>query len=126
MQDEEDFDYYWFEHLYAWNRILDKAGCIDSGGAGYYFMDTETKRLRTYSALLMLADNRWATAEEIEEAAEVGDGNMESILIGLSYLREVEVEMFDDDELCFQLTEFGKSWGSMFLFEHECKMKQKG
>jgi hypothetical protein len=116
LDDNSDFDYHWFEHLYAWNRLLDKAGYVD-----YQFMDTETKRLRTYAALLMLADDRWATVDEVEQAAELGDGSMEGVLIGLSYMREVVVELFDDGELCYQLTDFGRSWANMLLMEHEQK-----
>lgn len=112
--DDNGFNRIWFDHLYAWNRLLDEGGYVD-----YLFMDTETKRLRTYGALLMLADDRWATAEEIEEAAELGDGCMESVLIGLSYLREVEVEMFDDGELAYQLTDFGRTWANLLTTEHE-------
>lgn len=114
MADDDNFDYHWFEHLFAWNRLLDDGCYID-----YLFMDTETKRLRTYAALLMLADDRWATAEEIEEAADIGDGNMEAVLIGLSRLREVDVEMFDDGELCFQINDYGRSWANMLMLERE-------
>lgn len=106
----------WFEHLYAWNRLLDDAGYID-----YKFVDTETKRVRTYAALLMLADGQWATAEEIEAAAELGDGLMEDVLIGLYHMREVDVEMFDDGEMCYQLTDFGRRWANLLLLEEESK-----
>lgn len=112
--DDNGFDSYWMEHLYSWNRLLDDAGYVD-----YQFMDTESKRLRTYAALLMLANDQWATAEDIEAAAEIGDGAMEGVLIGLSYLREVEVTMFDDSELCYQLTDLGRTWAEMLTLENE-------
>lgn len=112
--DDNGFNRHWFDHLFAWNCLLDEAGYVD-----YLFMDTESKRLRTYAALLMLADNQWVTANEVEAAAEIGDGSMEGVLIGLSYMREVEVTMFDDDELCYQLTDFGRTWASLLVTEYE-------
>jgi hypothetical protein len=113
VDDEEDveFNYAWFEHIYAWNRLLDAAGFIRYDTMG---SDIERARERTYAALLMLADGAWATAEEVEDAAETGS-DMEEVLIGLTYLREVETTMFDDGVMCFRLTSFGKAWAELML-----------
>jgi len=114
--DDEDPEYVsaWFEHYYSWNRLLASAGYID-----YKFMNLEEKRVRTYAALLMLADGCWATAEDVSDASELGNGDMESALIGLSYLREVEVEMNDNGDMIYQLTKFGKAWASALVAEYE-------
>lgn len=114
LLDDDDYEYTktWFNHLYAWNRLLDSAGYVD-----HKFMGTEEKRVRTYAALLMLADDNWATAAEIEAAAELGDGDIDSVLEGLSYLREVDIDVSDDGDLICKLTKFGRAWASALVAE---------
>lgn len=110
--EESEFDFIWFDHLFSWQRLLDNVGLIQHDTMG---SEIEEQRARTYGALLMLADERWATVEEIEEAAEIYDGKMEDVLIGLYHMREVEMTMFDDGVLCYRLTQFGKSWAGLIL-----------
>jgi hypothetical protein len=114
--EEYEFDCAWFDHLFAWQRLLDSVGLIRYNTSGN---EIEQQRLRTYGALLMLADKRWATAEEIEEAAELHEGKTEDILIGLEAMRELEITMFDDGILCFRLTDFGKAWAELLLMEQQ-------
>lgn len=112
--DDNEYVKVWFDHIYAWNRVLDSAGYID-----YKYMDTETKRLRTYAALRVLACDSWATAADVEAIADIGDGDMECVLLGLSYMNEVVVELLDTGDLGFQLTKFGDTWASALLAEYE-------
>lgn len=70
----------------------------------------EEERKGIYEALLMQADNRWATTDEIEEV--VGRNDLDPVLDGLVYMRELEATMFDDGVACYRLTKFGERFAS--------------
>jgi hypothetical protein len=70
----------------------------------------EQERCLTYEALLMQADGRWATADEIVELTD--QPNLDGVLEGLVYMCELEMEMFDDGVPCFRLTDFGARFAS--------------
>jgi len=113
---DEEYEYIkaWFKHLYQWTDLLERSGYV-----GYNSMNIEKMRVTTYAALLMLADGCYATAEEIASAADIGIGSMEDVLTGLTYMREVEAEMFDDGEIGYKLTSFGQAWASTLVAECE-------
>lgn len=114
LDDEYEYIKIWFEHLYQWNKLLETSGYVN-----YKSMNIEQMRVMTYAALLMLADGVYATASEIEDAAGLESGNMEDVLIGLTYMREVKAEIFDDGEIGYTLTPFGKRWASTLVAECE-------
>ena len=114
LDDEYEYIKIWFEHLYIWIGILETAKYV-----GYNSANIEQMRTRTYAALLMLADGVYATASEVSEVANLGTGDMDSVLVGLTFLREVEAELFDDGVMGYRLTTLGKRWASAIVAECE-------
>jgi hypothetical protein len=78
-------------------------------------MSTEQKRNHFYEALLMEAQDRWATVEDVNRSLVYVEPKTEGYLDGLVHLREVEVQTFDDGVKAYKMTEFGKRWAEMML-----------
>lgn len=76
---------------------------------------TEQRRKEFYEALLLEAQDRWATVEEIQATCNYHEPRARAFLEGLVHMREVKAQTFDDGIRAYKLTKFGKRWAGMFM-----------
>lgn len=106
----EEVDAEWMEVHSLWVYLLDSYGFLVFESV----FDVEAIREKVYAAFLFYQD-RWATADEVNEIAEIDYGDMESLLTGLSQMGELNMTLFDDGIPCYKLTQYGVLTADSFL-----------
>jgi hypothetical protein len=101
-----------YNHDCLLNQIMESAGVIM-----YNSYDLDRQRKNLYVALNDYARGTGVSAGMLSVVADIGNGNMESILEGLCHLGELEMDLSDEGELVYRLTKFGKRWVQLFLFD---------
>ena len=111
---DDELDRIEYEIQYQWNCLL-----MDHGFVTYDTYSLEDLRVDLYAVFLVM---NWTTAIEVEDLIQwrdipnIGNGNMEDLLMGLTRLGELECQLFDDsDDLHYKLSDIGLSWTHVFI-----------